>query len=198
MKNGWDARYSTEEYVYGTEPNHFFAECLKALEPGKLLLPGEGEGRNATWAAQMGWRVDAFDQSIAGHEKAMRLAKERGVKFSYQILGVEQFVAKHDAYDVTALIFLHLPQPLRSKFHRAVAESIKLGGHIIIDAFSQKQIDFNSGGPRDLNLLYSKESILGDFPDFDFDVCREEEVNLHEGNFHTGRASVLRFFGQKI
>ena len=196
--NQWDARYSTYEYVYGKEPNQFFSDCLRSLEPGKLLLPGEGEGRNAAWAAQQGWRVFAFDQSTAGKEKAMRLANERGVKFTYQIKGVEEFYTMPSTYDAAALIFLHLPQPLRSKFHRAVAESIKLGGHIIIDAFSQKQIDFNSGGPHDLNLLYSKESILSDFPDFDFDVCREEEVNLHEGNFHTGRASVLRFFGQKI
>jgi len=69
MKNQWDNRYSTEEYVYGTEPNEFFCECMKMLEPGKLLLPGEGEGRNATWAAQMSWVVDAFDQSTAGQKK---------------------------------------------------------------------------------------------------------------------------------
>ncbi|HUW05539.1 MAG TPA: methyltransferase domain-containing protein [Williamwhitmania sp.] len=196
--NQWDARYSTEEYVYGTEPNHFFSECLRSLKQGKLLLPGEGEGRNAAWAAQLKWQVDAFDQSTTGQEKAFRLAKDRGVKFNYQIMSVEDFGAKPNTYDAAAIIFLHLPQPLRSKFHRAVAESIKPGGHIIIDAFSQKQIDFNSGGPRDIEQLYSKDSILGDFPDFDFEICREEETILREGNFHTGKASVLRFFGAKV
>jgi len=45
MKTFWDARYSSKEFVYGKEPNDFFASELNKLNPGKMLLPGEGEGR---------------------------------------------------------------------------------------------------------------------------------------------------------
>jgi len=79
-----------------------------------------------------------------------------------------------------------------------VAESIKPGGHLIIEAFSQKQYGYNSGGPKDIQQLYTKDSMLNDFPNFDFEICHEIEVNLREGNVHSGKASVLRLFGKKV
>lgn len=46
--------------AYGTEPNAFFKAQLDQLTPGRLLLPAEGEGRNAVYAAKKGWEVAAF------------------------------------------------------------------------------------------------------------------------------------------
>ena len=60
----WDERFAAEEYIYGTEPNKFFREQLDKLPPGKILLLGEGEGRNAVYAAKSGWLVHAVDYKI--------------------------------------------------------------------------------------------------------------------------------------
>ena len=81
MKDFWNQRYAEEEYAYGTEPNAFFKAQLDQRTPGRLLLPAEGEGRNAVYAAKKGWEVVAFDQSDAGQKKALKLAKETLVKF---------------------------------------------------------------------------------------------------------------------
>ena len=55
----WNERYSSREYVYGERPNSFFKEQIEKVSiPGKLLLPGEGEGRNAVYAARLGWQID--------------------------------------------------------------------------------------------------------------------------------------------
>ena len=62
----WNQRYSNAKYVYGEEPNQFFATQLSALKAGSLILPCEGEGRNAVYAASLGWTVDAFDGSLEG------------------------------------------------------------------------------------------------------------------------------------
>ena len=78
--NFWDERYSSEEYVYGTEPNQFFKEQIdKITVPGKLLLPGEGEGRNAIYAARSGWQVDVFDQSRTAKETITTVKNQSGV-----------------------------------------------------------------------------------------------------------------------
>jgi hypothetical protein len=61
MIDFWNARYSAAEYAYGTEPNAFFKAQLDQLTPGRLLLPAEGEGRNAVYAAKKGWEVAAFE-----------------------------------------------------------------------------------------------------------------------------------------
>lgn len=68
MKDFWNERYSHEKLAYGAEPNEFFRNQLQHLRPGKLLVPAEGEGRNAVYAAQQGWQVTAFDFSEAGYK----------------------------------------------------------------------------------------------------------------------------------
>lgn len=61
MKEFWNQRFSQDEYVYGTEPNEYLKEKLSLLLGGDILLPAEGEGRNAVFAAKTGWKVTAFD-----------------------------------------------------------------------------------------------------------------------------------------
>jgi len=72
----WNERYSKNKTLYGSIPNIFFRDQLKVLPHGRLLLPAEGEGRNALYAAGLGWEVDAFDFSTVAREKALALAKQ--------------------------------------------------------------------------------------------------------------------------
>lgn len=197
MQNTWDIRYSGETYAYGKEPNAFFRECLSTLKPGKLLLPAEGEGRNAAWAAEKGWTVTAFDQSEEGQKKALRLAQEKGVAIDYHLVEVEAFNPKPQEYDAVAIIYLHLSPEIRIPFHQKIVECIKPGGHLIIEAFTTKQVGYDSGGPRDVNLLYTLGNIFDDFHGFTFKVGEEQQVVLKEGEYHSGKASVIRLFGKK-
>ena len=73
MKEFWNARYSQKEYVYGINPNQYFEQQLRKLKQGQILLPAEGEGRNAVFASEQGWEVDAFDISESGKGKALKL-----------------------------------------------------------------------------------------------------------------------------
>ena len=76
----WNKRYKAEVSAYGTKPNVFFKQEIDKLTPGKLLLPCEGEGRNAVYAAVKGWEVSAFDQSVEGMKKAIISAKQSHVE----------------------------------------------------------------------------------------------------------------------
>jgi 2-polyprenyl-3-methyl-5-hydroxy-6-metoxy-1,4-benzoquinol methylase len=82
----WDERYSTTEFIYGSEPNSFFKSELEKLASGKILLLGEGEGRNAVYTALNGWTVDAVDFSLKAKEKALQLAEENKVHINYKKL----------------------------------------------------------------------------------------------------------------
>jgi hypothetical protein len=62
----WDQRYSQSDFVYGKKPNEYLKAKLVDLKPGRILFPAEGEGRNAIFAAKLGWDVFAFDSSIEG------------------------------------------------------------------------------------------------------------------------------------
>ena len=75
MQDFWNKRYKQKEYAYGEQPNRFFKEQIQNLSPGKALFPAEGEGRNAVYAAQLGWEVEAFDISEEGKNKANNFIK---------------------------------------------------------------------------------------------------------------------------
>lgn len=197
MNEFWDKRYSEEVYAYGTEPNAFFKEELDKLEPGTLLLPGEGEGRNAIYAAINGWEVTAFDQSIAAKQKAEKLAKKHQVKIKYEVCGIDQFEADEDYYDCIGLIFLHVPPNLRTDYHQKLLRFLKPGGTILLEGFEKSQINNQTGGPKKEEMLFSKEKLYKDFKSIGVLVVSEVEINLDEGTFHNGISNLIRLTGNK-
>ena len=197
MEQFWDDRYSTSQYVYGKEPNDFFSIELSKKEPGRILLPGEGEGRNAVHAALLDWEVDAFDQSRAGREKALAFALEANVQINYEVCPLEEFHFKPNQYDVVALVYFHGAQTEREYLHRKVSESLKPGGRLILEAFHKEQMGKSTGGPQSLDLLFDEEMLLSDFAGLKPELMEKQIVALNEGPFHQGEASVIRFTGVK-
>lgn len=197
MQNQWDERYANQEYIYGTEPNRFLKEKLGQLKPGKILFPAEGEGRNAVYAASLGWTADAFDQSIEGQTKAMRLAGLKNVPINYFLLSLADWHPEPDQYDCIALIFVHLPDGLRRQVHQAAITALKPGGMLILEAFTVNQLPRNSGGPKTTELLFTREQLEQDFANlFQVDLL-ETQLNLDEGPLHHGLAEVINLTGYK-
>lgn len=194
MTNIWNERYSSEEYIYGTEPNNFFSEKLIQLKPGKILLPAEGEGRNAVFAAKKGWQVTAFDNSIEGQKKAFQLAEKEDVSITYLIDSYDSANLPFEYFDCIALIYTHMPPEKRTVYHQKLASFLKPGGFLILEGFSKNQLQYNSGGPKDYGMLFSVEELKSDFSDFNIIQAEETEIELKEGTFHDGKSSVIRLF----
>jgi SAM-dependent methyltransferase len=193
----WDQRYTENETVYGLEPNRFFKAFIDSHQPGSILLPAEGEGRNAVYAATKGWQVDAFDFSPVAREKAVKRAKELGLTVNYFTAKAEEF-RTGKLYDAVGLIYVHLPQAIRKAFHGEVYKSLKSGGYMVLEAFAKEQIHNTSGGPKDPALLYDAPTICTDFPFLHMLSCGQKTIQLAEGSFHQGKAEVLQMIGQKL
>lgn len=197
MKNEWDERYARQEYIYGTEPNKFLKEQLSLLKPGRILFPAEGEGRNAVFAASIGWETDAFDQSVEGQKKAVKLATHKGVSIDYYIQSLNDWNPEPDQYDCIALIFVHLPEGLRQQVHNAVIRSLKPGGTLLLEAFTLNQLPRTSGGPKTAELLFTRELIVSDFKELIFTEFAESQTTLNEGPLHQGLADVIQLTALK-
>jgi ubiquinone/menaquinone biosynthesis C-methylase UbiE len=197
--NFWNKRYAEPEYAYGKEPNEYFKEVLDGLKPGKILLPGEGEGRNAVYAATKGWEVTAIDLSTEGKNKADKLAKESNVKIKYIVSSFEEYSFIENEYDAIALIFIHLNPTDREKIHRTLIKSLKSEGTLIIEAFSKSQINNASGGPKNVDDLYNTEDLESDFSGMKLRTISisEQQVQLAEGHYHTGIADTIRLCATK-
>jgi SAM-dependent methyltransferase len=197
MSDFWNERFSKTEYVYGKEPNEFLKQEIENLNPGKILFLGEGEGRNAVYAATLGWDVDAFDQSEQGKRKAELLAEEKNVKINYQLADLHNHPFPPNYYDAVALIYFHIHEDFRNTVFHQAANSLKGNGRIILELYDQDQVNFESGGPREKEMLYSLESAVNDFINLDFEKLSKEIIVLNESPVHQGKASVIRFVGIK-
>ena len=202
IKEFWDGRYSEPDYAYGKEPNVYFKEQLSKLKSGKLLLPAEGEGRNAVYAAKQGWNVDAFDWSEEAKKKAITLATENKVTINYQVGDLNSIVYKPEEFDVIGLTYAHFTTDSIAACHRKLITYLRKGGIVIFEAFSKNHIKYNSenkgaGGPKNPDMLFTIEDIAKDFEDFDVIELIEKEIYLKEGLYHNGIGSVIRFTGSK-
>ena len=198
----WDDRYSTDEFAYGEQPNNYLKEQLEKLHVGKILFPAEGEGRNAVFAAKLGWTVSAFDISIEGKNKALRLAETNNVTIDYQVGELQTFNFTPQQFDAIALIYAHFPADIKSLYHKTLDKYLRKSGSIIFEAFSKKHIGYISknekvGGPKDIEMLFSIDEIISDFDNYEIVELEETEIELKEGLFHNGKGSVIRFVGRK-
>lgn len=198
----WDERYRQEDFVYGEQPNEYLKTKLSNIPVGKALFPAEGEGRNAVFASELGFVVSAFDQSEVGKKKAELLAKKKRIEINYIVSDVENVHYPENSFDVLVLIYAHFHTNHRRDYHRNLSSFLKKGGVLIMEEFSKFQIknqqeNPNSGGPKDINMLYDLEEIKLDFNEFEFKEVKESTIKLNEGNYHSGKASVIRIIAIK-
>ncbi len=193
----WDERYSQNDLIYGKEPNEYFKEKIDALNPGKLFMPGDGEGRNSIYAAKNNWEVISVDYSSVAVEKARHYAAYDNVRVKFVNADLTEYNYPKNYYDAVGIIFFHLQSPEKEVVHTNIAKSIKTGGTVILEVFSNNQLKHGSGGPRNKNALYSMEEIAEYYKDFVHIELIEKQIQLKESKHHWGTASVIRLFGTK-
>jgi SAM-dependent methyltransferase len=202
LKEFWDDRYAEEGYAYGEEPNVFFKQEIDKLPIGKLLMPAEGEGRNAVYAATLGWDVYAFDISEEGKKKADELAQKNGVTINYIVSDFDAIPYENESFDAVGLIYAHFTPDLRNDYHQKLISLLKHGGSLILEGFSKEHLHYNQknpkvGGPRDIAMLYSLEELSSDFDHLEIHTQNETLTALDEGKYHVGQGSVVQLVGVK-
>lgn len=197
MQEFWNKRYSDKNYAYGIDPNVFFKEQIGKLKAGKLLLPGEGEGRNAVYAAKRGWEVTAVDFSVKAQIKANNLAAEHDVTINYIIDNLMQAKIPEEEFDAAAFIYVHLTNEDAEKVLPKVIAGLRPGGTFFMECYSEKQLGRKSGGPKDINRLYSVTQVRKLLSELQISKLIEEEIPLNEGEYHKGKGMVIRAVGVK-
>ena len=193
----WNGKFSKADYFYGTKANEFLASNISLLKNHKkLLCLGEGEGRNAIFFAKNGFEVSAIDASNLGLEKLQNRAIEEKLDIKTVCMDLNDWTVL-EKYDVIVVSYLHMFRNEREELFKKIENSLNSNGYFIGEFFSTKQLEFNSGGPKDLDLLYTIE----DFENY-FNLCKknitEKIVVLDEGMGHQGEACVIRVVIQKI
>lgn len=197
----WDKRYSEEGFAYGTAPNDFLkSECQKIPLGGSVLCLAEGEGRNAVFLAEQGFEVTAIDLSAVGLNKASKLAKDRGVKISTQVVDLADYVFDEQQWDGIVSISAHIPKAIRQRIHAQIAPALKPDGVFILEAYTYEQTKMEGmGGPSPLQkeMFMSLDSLRLELAELNEVIGVEKHRTIHEGKFHKGLSAVVQFIGYK-
>lgn len=193
----WNQKFEQQPEFYGRKPNVWFQQNLDGLKVGTLLLPGEGEGRNALYALSRGWNVVAVDQSEVARQHALSAAGSYAAKLDYQVVNLAEITLPENTYDAVGLIYIHLPPKERINFHQQVIRALKPGGTLILEGFEPRQLPMTSGGPKDETMLYTIEQISKEFNGLTIRHLDYAQPVLDEGPGHRGPAFVLRLLAQK-
>ncbi len=195
----WDSRFSTADYIFGTGPNAWLAAHAGLLKPGmRVLAVADGEGRNSVWMAQHGLTVDAFDISPVGVDKAKKLAREAGVQVNYQVSSVEDFAWKVGEYDAVVAIFIQFADPdTRATLFRRMKSALKPDGLILLQGYTPKQLEYKTGGPPNVDHLYTEALMQDAFGDMDIAELRAYDDVLSEGTQHSGQSALIGVVARK-
>ena len=189
----WNARFAGEEYIFGTEPNTFLATQASRLpQSGRALAIADGEGRNGVWLARQGLDVTSVDFSATGLAKAAALAARHGVAPAFVHADLEQWDWGAPRFDVVVGIFFQFaPPPFRALIFRRMREVLNPGGLLLIQGYTPAQLTYKTGGPSELDQLYTAELLRAEFAGMEFLALDEYEAELAEGPRHKGMSAVI-------
>ena len=195
----WNGRFAAPEYIFGTAPNGFLASNRHRLRAGqRALCVADGEGRNSVWLAEQGLQVSAFDISPVGVEKARRLAAERGVRVSYDVASVYDWRWPEAAFDVVAAIFVQFADPaMRSFLFERMVRSLAPGGLALVIGYTPKQHQYRTGGPKNVENLYTEPMLREAFSALEILELREYDAELAEGSQHCGPSALIDLVAKK-
>ena len=195
----WDSRYGEEEFAYGISPNTFLTSFKDSFKSGeKVLVIGDGEGRNGVWLAQQGCHVVSVDSSAVGVEKSKKLATDKGVEIEAICADLNDWDWPVSQFDFVVIIYVHFPPDIRALLHEKVAAALKPGGQLIMESFTPEQLNYSSGGPPVQEMLYTAEMMQSDFKELEIQKLEECITDLNEGKYHCGEAAVVRLVASKV
>ncbi|ORW71881.1 class I SAM-dependent methyltransferase [Mycobacterium saskatchewanense] len=130
----WEERYRSAERVWSGRVNARLAEVAADLPPGRALDLGCGEGADALWLAERGWRVVAVDVSATALQRAAEAASTRNLAGCINS-------QRHDlnetfpdgTFDLVSAQYFHSPARLdREAVLRRAAGRVNPGGALLI------------------------------------------------------------------
>jgi SAM-dependent methyltransferase len=179
----WDERHGDDTRRWSGEASRILVAEAADLEPGRALDLACGQGRNAAWLAELGWRVTAVDFSQVAIEKARARAVERGVEVEWVHADLLEFEPRPSAYGLVLVFYLHVPLADRRAVLRSAMRALAPGGTFLLVGHDRSNLERGHGGPHDPAVLYTSTDIVADLPGLEIERAAvvERPVQTDEG-----------------
>ena len=195
----WNERFSAPGYHFGTAPNEFLRSQAHLLKRGQTALSiADGEGRNGVFLAEQGLDVLSIDFSAPALAKARALAASRGVALRIEQADLMQWTWPTAQFDVIAAIFIQFSTAEeRPHVFAGIRQALKPGGLLLMQGYRTEQLDYGTGGPKQIGNLYTRALLQEAFADFSSLDIREHDDAIREGDAHSGMSALIDLVGRK-
>jgi SAM-dependent methyltransferase len=159
----WDERYRSSSAIWSGEPNPQLVSEVSPLPPGSALDVGSGEGADAMWLAERGWRVLAVDISRVALERSAGLAAKAGPEVAARIewrqADVREWSPAAGAFDLVSAQFMQQPPEVRAPLFSRLAAAVAPGGTLLIVGHHPSDLATTVRRPRGAGVLYTAEDV---------------------------------------
>ncbi len=153
----WDERHRGGDFE-GDGPNPTLVAGTAGLKPGTALELASGSGTNAVWLARQGWLTTAVDWSPVGLANGKAKADAAGVTVDWQERDLFAWTPPARAFDLVAIVYLHLPPEERGPVYAGAAAAVAPGGRLLIVGHDRLHGAEGHGGP-DPDRLFTADEI---------------------------------------
>lgn len=179
----WDARYASRERLWSAAPNDHLVTAATGLDPGRALDLGCGEGTDALWLAERGWKVTAVDFSDVALERARAAAASRGLEVSWVRADLRAYAPRNASFELVTLLYIHLPPAERRDLLANAAALVAPGGTLVVAGHDRTNPP-EAHGPRRPEVLFTPEELARELPGLTVEraerVVRPRQVDGHE------------------
>lgn len=155
----WDERHAGGDFE-GEGPNPVLVSAVEGLPHGRALELACGSGTNAVWLAEQGWNFTAVDWSSVAIANGRSKAEAADVEVEWLERDLFAWTPPERAFDLVAIVYLHLEEAERAPVYRAAAAAIAPGGRLVVVGHDRSHGAEGLGGPPVERLFTAAE--IGD------------------------------------
>jgi SAM-dependent methyltransferase len=193
----WEERYrSSGTGIWSGQPNAILVAEVSALAPGRALDVGCGEGADALWLAERGWRVTGVDISTVALERAAAQGKALGLDVDWQHVDLLAEPPKAGGFDLVSAHFMHLPSVERIALYDRLADAVAPGGTLLLVGHHPSDLQTTMGRPPLPDMFFTAEQLAAELDATTWEVlvadARPRPATDAEGRELTIHDTVLR------
>ena len=200
MSQHWNELYAQTQDLYGTAANLFIQEIAgEILIEGKTLAIAEGEGRNILYLAEQArqdnypFSAEVWDYSDVALKHLSSKAEATGINLELRHVDLTAAKWPSERYQNVICVFGHFDTETQTKVLEGIRESLLNGGWFIGELYSKEQINYKTGGPKNIEYLYYPWDILQVFKQDHIHHFYVGEQERQEGELHCGKCHVIQF-----
>ncbi|MFP4176287.1 MAG: class I SAM-dependent methyltransferase [Candidatus Brocadiia bacterium] len=200
----YDRRYAADDAYFGRSPSRWITTYLDGETGGRVLDLGSGQGRNALFLAEKGYRVRAVDSSSTAVERLKSTAASRGLNITAECRDITTLNPPRGTFDIVLAITVlcHLKDQDVPRVAGTMMSALSPGGLVLTEDFTPS--DPGAAGRRRASEFaplvrnyFSPGKIENLFAPLDTVVCRTLEVE-DESHGETHGHGIIRYVGRRI